>query len=276
MNEVLLDRLVNPRTGNRLSLRDGRLMDAATEEEFQVQRGIPVMVRDEDVTGQNEKYQGMYNRLSHFYDAMVLVYAKVFRGAYEVGDALAADLSPGADDEVLEVSVGTGNQIQNLVGHGYQARFTGLDLSMGMLGKCQAKMKKLSVEVDLVQGNAEQLPFRQELFDVVFHFGGINFFNDREQAIREMIRVAKPGARIFIGDESAGFIRSQPSWLNRLMGLPDPAKEAEVYQAPVDLVPKEMEDLTCRKLWNGRLYWLSFRKPQAATKSAPDTAVAPS
>ena len=51
-------------------------------------------------------------------------------------------------------------------------------------------------------GNAECLPFKDKSFDVVFHFGGINFFNDRAAAIREMIRVAKPGTKFVIGDEN--------------------------------------------------------------------------
>ena len=59
----------------------------------------------------------------------------------------------------------------------------------------------MGLQGDLFLGNAECLPFADESFDVVFHVGGINFFNDRAKAIREMIRVAKPGSKILIADE---------------------------------------------------------------------------
>lgn len=54
---------------------------------------------------------------------------------------------------------------------------------------------------ELFQGEAERLPFRDAIFDVVF-VGSINFFNDRVRAIAETIRVAKPGTKIVIGDET--------------------------------------------------------------------------
>ncbi len=61
---------------------------------------------------------------------------------------------------------------------------------------------KWKLGVTLFKGTAERLPFQNEVFDVVFHFGGINFFNDKAAVIREMIRVAKPGIKFVIGDEN--------------------------------------------------------------------------
>jgi len=43
----------------------------------------------------------------------------------------------------------------------------------------------------------------------VFHVGGINFFSDKARAIREMLRVAKPGSKIIIADETSDFIDQQ-------------------------------------------------------------------
>ena len=39
-------------------------------------------------------------------------------------------------------------------------------------------------------------------FDVVFHMGGINFFNDKAQALQEMVRVAKPETKFVIVGET--------------------------------------------------------------------------
>jgi len=52
------------------------------------------------------------------------------------------------------------------------------------------------------------LPFADNTFDIVFHNGGINFFNDKALAMNEMLRVAKPGSKLLIADETADFMES--------------------------------------------------------------------
>ena len=47
--------------------------------------------------------------------------------------------------------------------------------------------------VPLYLASAEALPFQDATFDAVLHIGGINFFDDKAQALAEMARVAKPG-----------------------------------------------------------------------------------
>ncbi len=63
--------------------------------------------------------------------------------------------------------------------------------------------------LSLVHGSAEDLPFADNSFDVVFHSGGINFFSDKAKAISKIIRVAKPGTKILITDETADYTDSQ-------------------------------------------------------------------
>ena len=54
----------------------------------------------------------------------------------------------------------------------------------------------------------EELPFADNTFDIVFHNGGINFFNDKALTISEMLRVAKAGNKLLIADETADFMES--------------------------------------------------------------------
>ena len=70
-------------------------------------------------------------------------------------------------------------------------------------------MISISTTLDLVHCNAEDLPFADNMFDVVFHVGGINFFSDQQKAINEMLRVAKPSTKIMIADEITDFIQQQ-------------------------------------------------------------------
>jgi len=54
---------------------------------------------------------------------------------------------------------------------------------------------------ELSVSNACRLPYGDERFDVVFHFGGINYFTGRAEAISEMARVVRPSGKVMIIDE---------------------------------------------------------------------------
>ena len=107
------------------------------------------------------------------------------------------EIPPGSD--ILEVSVGTGRNFDYLP---TDAQYVGLDLSLGMLRRCRTNLRLWRREADLILGSAEQLPFVDGAFDVVFHVGGINFFSDPRRAVAEMVRVAKPETKILVVDET--------------------------------------------------------------------------
>jgi ubiquinone/menaquinone biosynthesis C-methylase UbiE len=127
-----------------------------------------------------------------------------------------------------------------------------------MLNNCQANLRRWQMEADLYRCNAETLPFTDNSFDVVFHVGGINFFNDRAKAIREMIRVAKPGSLLLIADETEKHVKEVFE-----KGLGGYYKNRKVpVSAPVDLVPPEMQEVHLESLRSGMFYALTFRKPR--------------
>lgn len=166
------------------------------------------------------------------------------------------ELDIAAGSLVLEVSVGSGRNLRFLP---RGARLVGLDISWEMLKRCRRNAAKWNVDAALCMGAAERLPFRDEAFDSVFHFGGINFFSDRAASIREMIRVAKPGTKFVIGDENEAFAK-QYERLPVAGGFYGHRKEA--ISAPVDLLPPGMLDVRVTDIAGGELYCLSFRKPR--------------
>jgi ubiquinone/menaquinone biosynthesis C-methylase UbiE len=164
------------------------------------------------------------------------------------------EISPG--DSVLETSVGTGLNFKYLPAG---VRLFGLDLSAEMLARCQDNLRRWGMRADLFLGNAEDLPFANDSFDVVFHVGGINFFNDRAKAILEMIRVAKPGSRILIADETEEHVKGTYERIPITSGYFK--NRQETVAAPVDLVPPEMQEINLEILRDGQFYALTFRKP---------------
>jgi ubiquinone/menaquinone biosynthesis C-methylase UbiE len=110
---------------------------------------------------------------------------------------------------VLEVGIGTGANVPNISARiGKEGRIFGMDISESMLRKCKKNMEKEGIEVELKTASAEDLPYKDSTFDAVLQFGGINFFNDKKKAVMEMFRVAKPGAKIVIGDETIPFVKT--------------------------------------------------------------------
>ena len=75
----------------------------------------------------------------------------------------------------------------------------GLDVSTVQIASCQRHNP--GHDLRLILGEAEELPFRDREFDAVLSIGGFNHFKDPEVALREMARVAKPGAPVVISDE---------------------------------------------------------------------------
>jgi SAM-dependent methyltransferase len=139
------------------------------------------------------------------------------------------------------------------------AEFFGIDLSWGMLRRCVRNLTGWRRSAHLFQGEAERLPFRDAVFNSVCHVGGINFFNDKARAIEEMIRVAKPGAKIVILDETEKVVREMYR-KNPLTQSYFQGQDKEAY-CPIDLVPAGMREKQARLCAEGKLYCLTFRKP---------------
>lgn len=85
----------------------------------------------------------------------------------------------------------------------------GVDVSAGQLGNCLRRNPDRGLR--LLLGEAEDLPFDDRSFDAVLSIGGFNHFNDPEKALREMARVAKPGAPVVVSDE-------MPDLTDRMLG----------------------------------------------------------
>ena len=106
-----------------------------------------------------------------------------------------------AGQEILDIACGTGDfsiAIARAMAPG--SRVTGLDLSEGMLAVMRAKLAASGLEdrVACVQGDSEALPYADAAFDCVTIAFGIRNFEHRETALREILRVLKPGGKLVI------------------------------------------------------------------------------
>ena len=109
-------------------------------------------------------------------------------------------LAPG--ERVLDLGSGAGTDslvAAQMVGeHG---RVTGIDMTTPMLAKARAAAAEMGMtNVEFVEGEAEQLPFPDESFDVVISNGVIDLIPDKDAVFSELHRVLVPGGRMQIAD----------------------------------------------------------------------------
>lgn len=122
-----------------------------------------------------------------------------------VGETLceAAEVFAGAS--VLDVACGNGNAAL-AAAHRFCA-VVGLDYVPALLEKARERAAAERLTIELVEGDAESLPFPAESFDFVLSTFGVMFAPDQERAARELSRVVKRGGKIALASWTPeGFI----------------------------------------------------------------------
>lgn len=107
--------------------------------------------------------------------------------------------------DALEIGSGTGYFSLNLVQLGVIERLTATDISPGMLKRLTATAASLGLDeqVSTVATEAEELPFEDESFDLVFGHAVLHHIPDLDRAFAEFRRVLRPGGMIaFAGEPS--------------------------------------------------------------------------
>lgn len=105
----------------------------------------------------------------------------------------AVGVSPG--DRVLDVASGTGVVARAAARRaGPEGRVVGTDVSAPMLSLAAARpVPNDSAPIEYLEARADQLPFPDESSDVVLCQQGLQFFAERLDAAREMLRVVPSG-----------------------------------------------------------------------------------
>lgn len=107
-----------------------------------------------------------------------------------------AQFSRHGGKKVLEIGVGAGSDHLNWARSG--ADLFGVDLTEKGIETTKKRLKLYNLKSNLQRIDAENLPFKDNYFDIVYSWGVIHHSEDTEQVVKEIYRILKPGGK-FLG-----------------------------------------------------------------------------
>jgi demethylmenaquinone methyltransferase/2-methoxy-6-polyprenyl-1,4-benzoquinol methylase len=192
----------------------------------------------------------LFDRTAGDYDRIERVMALGSGPMYRRRALVRAGLASGM--RVLDIGVGTGllaRQAAHLVGA--SGSVTGIDPSSGML-----RSAKVPTRVELLIGSAEAIPVSAETADFLCMGYALRHVTDISAALREFLRVLKPGGRICLLEITRpagsvahallkGYMRGVVPFLARLVGRsPDSSKLMLYLWDTIDACAAPAEILT--------------------------------
>lgn len=161
--------------------------------------------------------------------------------------------------QVLDVSTGSCNSLYR---HGWMsldADYTAIDLSETMLKQGSVMMAANGVPVDLVLGDAGDLPFQSDRFDVVLSYGAVNGLSDPAKAIAEMARVARPGGVLLFLDEQ---MYDQATPVERAYFARVLSSHNVIHHCPVEAMPESLTEVRVSQVY--QFYYICTARKRAA------------
>jgi demethylmenaquinone methyltransferase/2-methoxy-6-polyprenyl-1,4-benzoquinol methylase len=165
-----------------------------------------LLVTDQAASERKRGALALFAGLDRRYDLLSAVLSLGQDPRWRRAMVAAVEAQPG--DRVLDVATGTGMAARALVER-YGCSVVGIDQSPDMLAgahRALAARPDLESRIELLQGEAERLPFAGSEFDHLTFTYLLRYVDDPGATLAELARVVKPGGRIAALD----------------IGLPDP------------------------------------------------------
>ena len=118
-----------------------------------------------------------------------------------VSELLCEAVDLRANHRVLDVATGNGNTALSAARRGCDV--TGIDFAPALLAHARQRAAAEHLQVNFQEGDAEDIPFPTESFDVVLSTFGSTFASDQYTAAGELVRVCRAGGKIGLANWAA-------------------------------------------------------------------------
>ena len=171
----------------------------------------------------------------------------------------------GDDVRVLDLCTGTGDVLFEFVKRkDFSSSAVGIDFSGGMLKIAERKSvrKRLSDKIRFIEGNALDLKFEDESFDLVTIAFGLRNLGSLEQGLKEAFRVLKPGGKFlslefFKADRR--FSRFLSDWYIKGV-IPHVGRIVTGQRGAYDYLPASRDKFLSASEFNTKLHDVGFVK----------------
>lgn len=123
-------------------------------------------------------------------------YMRLTADASGVPFSLFVPFADLAGKDVLEVGCGSGIAVQLFAEAA--ANVSAVDLTPWAVATTRRRMEAFGLEADVREADGESLPFEEASFDLVFSWGVIHHTSDMDAALRELVRVLRPGGKLVL------------------------------------------------------------------------------
>ncbi len=143
------------------------------------------------------RVRGVFDSVAPKYDVMNDLMSLGLHRAWKAYTVLVANVKPG--QKVLDIAGGTGDLAMAFAPKvGADGLVVHTDINEAMLREGRNRLLDAGVSVPTLVCDAEHLPFPDAHFDVVTVAFGLRNMTHKEDALREMNRVLKPGGKLLV------------------------------------------------------------------------------
>src|ERR1700761_2116190 len=179
-----------------------------------------------------------------------------------VAENLAEALEILPDERVLDVATGSGNGAIAAARRSWGGS-VGVDFVPALLERGRERAAAERLEVEFIEGDAQDLPFEDASFDVAMSIFGAMFAPDQQRTANELLRVTKPGGRIGMANwVPDGGLSDFFAILVKHTGGPPPGSVAPVLWGSEDHVRELFGDGIAELRTERRANRQAFRSPE--------------
>lgn len=204
---------------------------------------------------ETELVRRRYNRVAPVYDALEWVAEKLSFSTWRNDQWERVE-----GDEILELGVGTG---KNLPYYPSDAEVTAIDIAPKMLERARRRAERRDADVELMEADAQDLPFTDDTFDSVVSTFVFCSVPDPVQGLREARRVVRPGGQLVMLEHVLSDIPVVHTLMQWFDGLPSRVWGAHIDRRTVGNVREAgFTDVTATELFLDIIKRIEARAPE--------------